>query len=267
MSDATSAPVLRAPRLALAVLLVGIWAAITIAGGLIQSGGSTGLDELVATGIVYGIPLAALSLLLPTLLGGWARVAGFTRPSGLRAARYPALIVVAMLVLATVAGLPPTATLAFLLCNSLFVGISEELAFRGVLLTPLVRRFGVRRAALYGAIAFGAVHSLNSIVTGEVAQALSQSFIAIGMGLWAGYLRLSTGSLYPPIILHAFWDFTLFAALAGGSQSEIALLALVALGGALGLGAWAYRSLGRLEQTAREIGATNDDSGYRVLDA
>jgi membrane protease YdiL (CAAX protease family) len=237
---------LRRPSLAAAITLLVAWTVITIGGGLLQAGGQAGLDELVTAGVVWGIPASAALLLAATALRGWRRTLGLVAPTAWRPALVPVLAVTLLLGLSAVSGLPAPATLLLLTVNAAFVGLSEELMFRGVLLSALLARLSVRRAALIGAIAFGAIHSTNAIVTGDLGSAIAQSVMAVGMGLWATAIRIRTGSLLVPVVLHALWDLALFSVLATGEDARLA----VAVSGAAVLlipvlGIWAWRQLGR----------------------
>jgi membrane protease YdiL (CAAX protease family) len=66
-------------------------------------------------------------------------------------------------------------------------------------------------------LAFGAIHILNVFMTGELRAALIQSAAAALSGLLFIALRLRTGSLWPPIIVHGLWDFATFAVSASRS--------------------------------------------------
>ena len=59
-------------------------------------------------------------------------------------------------------------------------------------------------------------------VTGDLTAALIQSLAAFLSGLVFIALRLRTGSLWPPIIVHALWDFATFTlgAASGGVASH-----------------------------------------------
>jgi membrane protease YdiL (CAAX protease family) len=225
-----------------ALIALIIWVGITIGGGLIQAGGPSSMDELVSAGVVWGIPLAALFLLI-AYRGKWSQL-GLVAPASWRAARPVVIAVALLLILATANGLPTTSVLLFLVINSMAVGISEELAFRGVVLRALLGSCSIRRAVLISAIAFGAVHSLNALMTGEVVPALMQSCIAVGMGMWAANIRIRTGSLYPSILLHGLWDLALLIVISGvaGSPISIAVSALAIIF-AIGLGVWGWRSV------------------------
>jgi membrane protease YdiL (CAAX protease family) len=226
-----------------ALIALTIWVGITIGGGLLQAGGPSSMDELVSAGVVWGIPLAALFLLI-TYRGKWNQL-GLVAPASWRAARPVVIAVALLLILAAANGLPTTSVLLFLVINSMAVGVSEELAFRGVVLRALLGSYPIRRAVLISALAFGAVHSLNALMTGEVVPALMQSGIAVGMGMWAASIRIRTGSLYPSILLHGLWDLALLIVISGIAGSPIsAVVSVLALVFAVGLGVWGWRTVG-----------------------
>lgn len=231
-----------------ALVALAIWTTITVGSGIVQAEGTASLDELASGGIVWGIPLAGAFLLLGY---GRRRVEiGLVAPAAVRPALVPSLAVALLLALALAGGLPEPTILALLVVNTAFVGISEELMFRGVLLGALLDRTSVRRAVALSALAFGTVHSLNGLITGEIGSALVQSLIAIGMGCWAASLRLRTGSLFVPIVLHALWDLALLSVIVAGASVEITLaVSVCAIGFAIGLGVWGWRTLGALRTT------------------
>ena len=226
-----------------ALIALIIWVGITIGGGLIQAGGPSSMDELVSAGVVWAIPLAALFLLV-AYRGKWNQL-GLVPPASWRAARPVVIAVALLLVLAAANGLPATSVLLFLVINSMAVGISEELAFRGVVLRALLGAYPVRRAVLISALAFGAVHSLNALMTGEVLPALMQSCIAVGMGMWAANIRIRTGSLYPSMLLHGLWDLALLVVISGVAGSPLSIVVSAsAIVFAIGLGVWGWRTVG-----------------------
>ena len=88
--------------------------------------------------------------------------------------------------------------------------------FRGVLLQAFRHTVTIWPAVFLTSVAFGAIHSLNVFVTGDLKAALIQSSAAFLSGLMFIALRLRTGSLWPPIIVHALWDFATFTLGAAG---------------------------------------------------
>ena len=232
-----------APSLRNALIALVIWVGITIGGGLVQAGGTSSVDKLASEGIVWGIPVAALFLLI-AYRGKWNQL-GLVAPTSWRPALPVMLAVALLMALAVANGLPATSVLIFLVVNAMAVGISEELAFRGMFLRALLGTYSVRRAVLISAVSFGAVHSLNALMTGELVPALFQSCLAVGMGMWAANIRIRTGSLYLPMLLHGLWDLALLIVLNGVAGTTLSLaVSVAALAFAVGLGVWGWRSAG-----------------------
>lgn len=199
-------------RLGITLVAFVTWAAITVIGGHLRAGGTGPLDSMVTRGPGWPFIIASLFILGVVLWQDWRDV-GLNR---LPAARdlvltwLPMLYVVIGLVVAAIFGLPPVAVLAWIMINTLFVGFSEELMFRGAILQAFRHVTTIWRAVLLTSVAFGAVHSLNVFVTGNLKNALIQSTAAFLSGLVFIALRLRTGSLWPSIITHGLWDFATF---------------------------------------------------------
>lgn len=75
----------------------------------------------------------------------------------------------------------------------------EELIFRGILIGAIAARFGTVSAVLTSTVLFTAIH-LPGADLYSVGQLAS-------LGLAASLLRVRTGSLLPPILLHAIYNF------------------------------------------------------------
>jgi membrane protease YdiL (CAAX protease family) len=90
------------------------------------------------------------------------------------------------------------------------VPVSEELFFRGAVLTGLIwwlrkahpRRRATSLAVLIGGVAFGLAH-LSNLVIAPASFVVPQAMFAIVLGIAAGYLRVRTDSIYPAVFLHA----------------------------------------------------------------
>lgn len=89
-----------------------------------------------------------------------------------------------------------------LLTGALLIGASEELLFRGVVLTFLRDRYREWVAAAVTALLFGAVHFLAGPV-----QMLSSAIF----GYLLYYVRRVSGGIWLPILAHAAWDFSVFS--------------------------------------------------------
>jgi membrane protease YdiL (CAAX protease family) len=200
-------------RFGLALLAFVLWTTITVVGGNITTGGEGSLLEAVSSNIGWTFVAASAFILGVTLWQGWHDV-GLNRMASARGwalAWLPMIYIVGGLAVAVVFHLPPAGVLAMILFNTLLVGFSEELMFRGVILQALRHVTSIWPAVLLTSVAFGAVHSLNVFVTGDLKPALIQSCAAFLSGIMFIALRLRTGSLWPSIIVHALWDFATFA--------------------------------------------------------
>jgi membrane protease YdiL (CAAX protease family) len=90
------------------------------------------------------------------------------------------------------------------------VPVSEELVFRGVLFTLVLgalRRVHAPGRALWlavviGGVAFGIGH-LNNLGSYDATFVVAQAAYASVLGVAGGWLRASTSSILPPILMHA----------------------------------------------------------------
>ena len=206
-----------------------IWLAIVFGGELLAAGGDpTGLDEMVQSQIVPALVVAPIFLLLVIAYFKWWQETGLKWVDNNRSLLLlwlPALAIIINLAL----GLPNNTTggtvLLIVLVNTLLVGISEELMFRGILLHGARSRYRFWAAILIVSILFGLIHALNGFITGEFGAALFQSVTAFASGLMYMGLRLRQNSLLPVMLVHGLWDFSVFSA--GQATMAIALVSIV----------------------------------------
>jgi membrane protease YdiL (CAAX protease family) len=90
----------------------------------------------------------------------------------------------------------------------LLVGFTEEMWFRGVLLTSLMPR-GPWLAVVVSSALFGAFHLLGFGAFG-IRSVATQAIQAFAIGLMFAAGRVRTASLWPLIVLHAGFDFVGF---------------------------------------------------------
>jgi len=102
--------------------------------------------------------------------------------------------------------LPPQSVLLF---AQMFSSL-EEVLFRGVLLTMLLRVYVPRKAIVFSAAAFGLVHLLGVFAGTAPVIALGQVVWAFLFGLFYGYIFLKSGSLLPSMVIH--WLSNVFQA-------------------------------------------------------
>lgn len=130
--------------------------------------------------------------------------------------RYPPLVAGPVTYAPLAAMSTPDLAVRIALTMPLDTIIPEELAFRGLLLAQLLRRYRVRAAVVVSALAFAGWHAV--IVTTTIAQTslagdrlfaglgLVGAFLAVfGGGVSFAALRVTTGSLAAPIAAH--WVF------------------------------------------------------------
>lgn len=181
---------------------------------MLQVGGQpTQLDELAKNQVIFGVLTAAVFLLgVISYLKWWPEVAG-KGPENLRDLRLlwlPVLVLFLLLMMVLFTDLPPGTVLMFVIINTLLVGISEELMFRGILFHGASSSFGIWRAVWITAVLFGLVHALNGFITGNFAAAAGQAFFAGMFGVWTVALRVRLDTIIPVIIIHWLWDCLLF---------------------------------------------------------
>jgi membrane protease YdiL (CAAX protease family) len=140
-----------------------------------------------------------VGLRVGTTLTEWRRVVGW------------ATVLASATLLLVVLGGPNAYSASDPLFEVVLVPVGEELVFRGlvlgILLTQLRRRFGdaagARLAVVHGALAFGAAHASNAIFGVTAPFVAVQVVLATALGLVLGHLRVRTGSLIAPVLLHA----------------------------------------------------------------
>ena len=176
---------------------------------------------MVVTGVsgagaaVFGLPtrdfemgaevvLALLAAVGLTRLHAWRDV-GFrplARARDLRLYWVPLFPVLPVLVTA-VSGLTRIGLgrLGFYLALAGLIGFVEEVFFRGLILRSLAAR-GALRAVIVSSVLFGLMHSVNVLFGADPAATLLQVGYATAMGFGFAAVTLSTGVIWPLIIIH-----------------------------------------------------------------
>ena len=207
------------PRTLLSLVVFVAWTAITVfLGRLWHYGqGTETLDATVSNSLLPVFPVAITFLLTVILAFRWYDI-GLNAPMPPRSLRLlwlPALYILGFVALSIAAGLPPLPVMLVTLANTLMVAVSEELACRGILYQGLRARLSVWPAILLATLLFGAVHLFNGIVTGDFVAAAFQAVTAFMTGIAFMGIRIRTRSIYPGIVLHGLWDFTLVTSAVG----------------------------------------------------
>ncbi len=224
-------------RLAIAIIALAVWAGITVWFGILQAGQGS-LGDLVSAQVNYASPLAALFLLMVCRALRWNDIGiNGPRPASSVWLLWPIAVYIAVFAgVALLSHRPTMPALAFIAINTAFVGLSEELAFRGVLWGAARKALAFWPGALLVSALFGSVHLLNGFITGELGDAGIQALNAFLSGFGFLAMRIRTRSLIPIMVGHWLWDLAVFLGSAdpnrttpaGGSTNMFAGLALVA---------------------------------------
>lgn len=180
------------------------------------------LLDLVKHGLSPSLAAASLFLLVAVVLFRWWNEVGLAQGPhrGTLQVIWPWLLFLALFAASALnAGLPPASIIVFILANTMLVGWSEEVMFRGVWLRGLHRSFGIWIAIIGSSLIFGGIHVLNVFLTGDLRGAVIQAGAAFLSGVFLAAVRLRTGSLWTGIVLHGLWDAGTFLVAAGGKAA------------------------------------------------
>ena len=97
-----------------------------------------------------------------------------------------------------------------LLGMTLLLGFVEEGIFRGVLFYGLSKKFTPLFTVIFSAVIFAIFHFVNLFEGASFNTTFFQAIHAGAMGFLYASLRLRLGALWPLMLLHGFWDFSIF---------------------------------------------------------
>ena len=111
------------------------------------------------------------------------------------------------------------------LSTALTAGCIEELVFRGLIITPMMRR-GVDRkrimtALVISSVIFGLAHGANALGGADPGSSIIQIFTSMCIGFVLGAMYLRSGNLWPGIITHFLFDVVAIAMSSGVSDNGI----------------------------------------------
>lgn len=181
-----------------------------------------------------GLQMAVTALVLPFAAVVGAAGLGLTRgvrvPDGAVLA-FPAATVAAGY-LGGLREVDPS-TIGLAIASVVLAGVAEELAFRGVLLRALLP-CGTARAVAVSSALFGLMHVANLALGAAWHATVLQVVFAAMAGTGYAAMRRRTGSLWPPIVLHAVYDATFrLADVPPGSAFQHAIFMLHGVGWAV----------------------------------
>lgn len=211
----------RFSRLIVAALTVAVWATITLGSTMLVTSSTISLQDLITSGLAWGVATAALFLVVVIWIAGW-RDMGFRKPqpmSSLRLLWLPALYLIALGAVGALTGKLGLAAVLMVAINTALVGFSEELAFRGVLWGAARKALSFWPGFLLVSAAFGSVHIFNALITGEMQAAGVQALNAFMSGAAYLAIRIRTRSIIPIMVIHATWDFVVFLTGSGADST------------------------------------------------
>ncbi|HAT55884.1 MAG TPA: hypothetical protein DCW31_11735 [Lactobacillus sp.] len=138
------------------------------------------------------------------------------------------------------------------LATLIFVGTTEEFAFRGLIL-PLASRLGSGKSQLWtgviiSSLLFGLAHSVN-LFQQSVPVTIFQMGYTFAFGVLLAALYLRTGSLVFPILLHGVNDFLSTYSSGGLHHSQVSVTGIVIAIVFLGTGVFLLRRTKQREIT------------------
>lgn len=202
-------------RFVISFIVLVAYLAIIMGGAKLEVGdGTMGQGEMISRRVSTSLVVGMVFLFAMVGIFGWWRDSGL-RP--IRSAKsllilwFPALLILGFFAVSLLLGLPPLQAFIFVGINTLMVGISEELAFRGIFFSGARSAMRPWPAIAITSVIFGAVHVLNGITTGNWSGATTQAIAAVMSGVLFVGILIRTGSIVPAMIVHWLWDFGVFS--------------------------------------------------------
>ncbi|TXT60392.1 MAG: membrane protein of unknown function [Promethearchaeota archaeon] len=123
---------------------------------------------------------------------------------------------------------------------NLIPAIWEEIAFRGVIMVILVKKYSTKKAVILDGLLFGFFHLINFLVGGgDFLFTIGQIFSTSCIGFVLSYMYIKTESLLPPMIAHylnnAFQPLVSNAVIANMALAVVAQIIMVLIFLHLGL--------------------------------
>lgn len=93
---------------------------------------------------------------------------------------------------------------------TLFVGIAEEIMFRGIVLHSFLEGNKIFKPMIISAILFSLLHSVNIFAGVSITSMIMQLILTFIFGLFAAAVAIKLNNLIPLILYHFLWDMSLF---------------------------------------------------------
>ena len=120
------------------------------------------------------------------------------------------IILTSVIMLVTTGDFSSRTSLIFtIFIMTIFVGFSEELMFRGILLNVLLEKRTAKFAILFSSALFALLHSVNVLGGASLIATIIQLFATFLFGLVFSCLAVLMKNIIPLMIYHCLWDFSL----------------------------------------------------------
>lgn len=101
--------------------------------------------------------------------------------------------------------------ICMIILTTLFVGFSEELIFRGILLNVFSENRSLKNSILVSSVAFSLLHSVNILGGVPLAGTIVQLFLTLVFGIIFACLATLIHNIIPLMIYHFIWDMVLLS--------------------------------------------------------
>ena len=204
----------------LIVLLYGLWFVVPMFFNDMDPNahGTEGIEGALSIWSSELITAVVLALLISFLQ--WWRKIGFTSINKGGAKFLLPIFIIALIVLnlawvfdeseSWFLGFDSPLQLFSLLGVMLLLGFVEEGVFRGVFFYGASTKFTPLFTVILTAVVFGLFHFVNLFKGAAFSATFFQVVHAAAMGFLYASLRLRLGAIWPLMLMHAFWDFSLF---------------------------------------------------------
>ena len=205
------------------LLVLSLYAGIFILPALFVQGGPeqhgiSGVDGAISQWPVQ-LLFSVIFIIIVSLLGWWGKI-GFRsiNQGGLKFLLPPFLLALSLLIFLNMnarsdywfLGFDNMRQLISLILVMLALGFTEETMFRGILFHGLETRFTPLITVIGSAVIFGLFHFVNLLVGAGFYDTAYQVLHAAAAGFMYASLRLRLGAIWPVMLFHGFWDFSLF---------------------------------------------------------
>ena len=111
---------------------------------------------------------------------------------------------------------------------TVFIAVSEELIYRGIVLNGYLRNNSVIKSVFCSAVLFSLLHSVNIFAGFGVISVLTQLVNTFIHGMAMGCMMVKTKNLIPFMAFHFIWDLVMLSSSAFANENAIiVMLALV----------------------------------------